>query len=38
MDQPANTLDGLIETAQKVLELGTVVVGIISLVKEMFDN
>lgn len=38
MNQPANPLDDLIETAQKVLELGTLVVGIIALVKEMLDN
>ena len=38
MNQPINPLDDLIETAHKVLELGTVVVGIIALVKEMFDN
>lgn len=38
MNQPTNSLDDLIETAEKVLKLGTVVVGIIALVKEMFDN
>ena len=38
MNQPNNSLDDLIETAEKVLKLGTVVVGIIALVKEMFDN
>lgn len=38
MNQPNNNLDALIETAHKVLELGTVVVGIIALVKEMLDN
>ena len=38
MNQPNNNLDNLIETAEKVLKLGTVVVGIIALVKEMFDN
>lgn len=38
MNQPNNGLDDLIETANKVLELGTVVVGIIALIKEMLDN
>ena len=38
MNQPNNRLDDIIETAEKVLKLGTVVVGIIALVKEMLDN
>ena len=38
MNQPNNSLDDIIETAEKVPKLGTVVVGIIALVKEMLDN